>query len=244
MSDQDGSTLATDMVPEHATTDDVVHEAAEQAGSNEAGEAVAVDSEANNDEDEFIVISQDQAPIELAEEYPQVQVFPHIFLIWCKFEDNYPIGGDEETEDDVPSTSPDQVHDELADEQTEDEISQDAQEVEAPANVEELSKDVTEEKEDTAEIEIHEVPPPEVVAEELPSEVIEVNEDGPSESIDPPADIEDQTENEAVVENPLAENELAEEAADQGAETIETAEDEITVSPPVEEEGKDAFLVT
>jgi hypothetical protein len=82
MSDQDGSTPATDMVPEPATSDDVVHEAAEQVDSDEPAEAVVLDSvENNDDEDEFIVISQDQAPIELAEEYPQVEVFPHLLLI-------------------------------------------------------------------------------------------------------------------------------------------------------------------
>jgi hypothetical protein len=82
MSDPSGSTLEKDMVPEDDTSDDVAHEAPEHVDPNEPREPVAQESvENNDDEDEFIVISQDQAPIELAEEYPQVEVFPHILLI-------------------------------------------------------------------------------------------------------------------------------------------------------------------
>ena len=82
MSDQSGSTPETDMVTKHDTSDDVTHVAPEQVDSNEPVEAVTQGSvENNDDEDEFIVISQDQAPIELAEEYPQIEVFPHILLI-------------------------------------------------------------------------------------------------------------------------------------------------------------------
>ena len=124
----------------------------------------------------------------------------------------------------------------MADEQTEDEISQDASEIEAPANVEEISKDLTEEKENAAEIEIHEVPPPEVVAEEVPSEVAQVNEDESSESVDPPAE-DPQLEKEAVVANPTAEHYLTEEAVDGPPETIEIVDDGVADAPP-REEGK------
>jgi hypothetical protein len=121
----------------------------------------------------------------------------------------------------------------MADEQTEDEISQDAPEIEAPANVEEISKGLTEEKENAVEIEIHEVPPPEVVAEEVPSEVAQVNEDESSESINPPAE-DPQLEKGAVVDNPTAANDLTEEAVDERPETIETVDDEVADVPPIE----------
>jgi hypothetical protein len=82
MSYQSGSTPETDMVPEHDTNDDVAHEAPEHVDPNDPREPVAQESvENNDDEDEFIMVSQDQAPIELAEEYPQVEVFPHILPI-------------------------------------------------------------------------------------------------------------------------------------------------------------------
>jgi hypothetical protein len=72
----------------------------------------------------------------------------------------------------------------------------------------------------------------------VPSEVIQVNEDESSESIDPPADIDDhQTETEPVVENPATENDLTDEVAEEGpVENNEIVEDEVTVFPP--EEGK------
>jgi hypothetical protein len=122
----------------------------------------------------------------------------------------------------------------MADEQTEDEISQDAPESEALANVKEISEDLTEEKENAVEIEIHEVPPPEVVAEEVPSEVAQVNEDKSSESINPPAE-DPQLEEGAVVDNPTAENDLTEEAVDERPETVETVDDEVADVPPMEE---------
>jgi hypothetical protein len=58
----------------------------EVAGPKEEEEVVApemhkcVDTEPNNDE-EFVVVSQEDAPIELAEEYPPIQVFPTIIVL-------------------------------------------------------------------------------------------------------------------------------------------------------------------
>ena len=61
----------------------------EVAGPNEEEEAVAPETrkcvdieppEQNNDE-EFVVVSQEDAPIELAEEYPPIQVCPTIIVL-------------------------------------------------------------------------------------------------------------------------------------------------------------------
>lgn len=68
-----------DTPPEHPANDETPTDVTEQADSTEPEETAAVDAPENNEDDdeEFVVISPEQAPLELAEEYPQVQVPPH-----------------------------------------------------------------------------------------------------------------------------------------------------------------------
>ena len=68
------------MDPEDKANDESPVEATEQVDSTEREEIPALDAPESieNDDDEFVVISPEQAPLELAEKYPQVQVPPHI----------------------------------------------------------------------------------------------------------------------------------------------------------------------
>jgi hypothetical protein len=68
------------MDTEDKANDESPVEATGQADSTEPGEKTALDATESieNDEDEFVVISPEQAPLELAEKYPQVQVPPRI----------------------------------------------------------------------------------------------------------------------------------------------------------------------